>query len=98
MIDLHCHILSGLDDGSPDIDTTLAMLHMAHQNHTRGIVATPHIMAGTRRPTWPEIIDGCRSLTISAQEAGLDVEVFPGAEVSMVYEHLEIITGPGLIV
>jgi protein-tyrosine phosphatase len=42
-IDLHCHLLPGIDDGSNSIVETVEMLRIAHQRGTRGIVATPHV-------------------------------------------------------
>ena len=42
MIDIHSHILYGLDDGAQDRDTSLAMLALAAEHGTTDIVATPH--------------------------------------------------------
>ena len=42
MIDIHSHILPGLDDGSPSLEVSLAMLRIAVQSGTTDIVATPH--------------------------------------------------------
>lgn len=42
MIDLHCHILPGLDDGAYDIYDTLEMALMAVNSGIKAIVATPH--------------------------------------------------------
>jgi protein-tyrosine phosphatase len=42
MIDIHSHILYGLDDGAQDRDTSLAMLSLAAETGTTDIVATPH--------------------------------------------------------
>ena len=42
MIDAHCHILPGLDDGPSDMDESLAMLRMAADDGIRTVVATPH--------------------------------------------------------
>src|SRR5262245_23267724 len=42
MIDLHAHILYGLDDGPATLDEALAMARMAAGDGTRVIAATPH--------------------------------------------------------
>jgi len=42
-VDLHCHLLPGVDDGAADIVETLAMLALAYEGGTRRIVATPHL-------------------------------------------------------
>ncbi|MEJ5167192.1 MAG: CpsB/CapC family capsule biosynthesis tyrosine phosphatase [Thermoanaerobaculia bacterium] len=43
MIDIHCHILPGLDDGAKTMEETLEMLHIAKEKGITDIVATPHI-------------------------------------------------------
>ena len=42
MVDIHSHILPGLDDGAETLEETLAMLKVAADNGTTDIVATPH--------------------------------------------------------
>jgi protein-tyrosine phosphatase len=42
LIDIHSHILWDLDDGSQNLEQSLAMLQMAADNGTTDIVATPH--------------------------------------------------------
>ena len=42
MIDIHSHILYGLDDGAQDRETSIAMLKLAAETGTTDIVATPH--------------------------------------------------------
>lgn len=42
MVDIHCHILPGVDDGARDWETSLAMCRMAAKDGIRHIVATPH--------------------------------------------------------
>ncbi len=43
MIDLHCHILPGVDDGAVDLDTALAMCRLAAADGCTAMVATPHL-------------------------------------------------------
>ena len=42
LVDIHSHILPGLDDGAETLEETLAMLQVAADNGTTDIVATPH--------------------------------------------------------
>jgi len=42
-VDLHSHLLPGLDDGPASLQETVEMLRFAYQRRTRGIVATPHV-------------------------------------------------------
>jgi protein-tyrosine phosphatase len=42
MVDIHCHILPGLDDGADSIETSLAMAEMAIEDGITHVVATPH--------------------------------------------------------
>lgn len=42
MVDLHCHLLPGLDDGAKTLEDSLAMAEMAIANGTTHLVATPH--------------------------------------------------------
>ncbi|HEY8261690.1 MAG TPA: CpsB/CapC family capsule biosynthesis tyrosine phosphatase, partial [Methylosinus sp.] len=46
MIDLHCHILPGLDDGAASLDESLAMARMAAEDGVGVIACTPHITPG----------------------------------------------------
>lgn len=46
MIDLHCHVLPGLDDGAATPDETLALLRLAIADGISQMVATPHINPG----------------------------------------------------
>jgi protein-tyrosine phosphatase len=53
MVDLHAHILPGIDDGAANLEESLAICEMAYQDGIRTIVATPH--AG-KYPNTKEII------------------------------------------
>ncbi len=42
MIDIHSHVLPGLDDGARSVDEAVAMVHIAAQSGTTDLVVTPH--------------------------------------------------------
>ncbi|MGH8051496.1 MAG: tyrosine-protein phosphatase [Arenimonas sp.] len=46
MIDLHCHILPGIDDGAPTLDVALAMARAAVNDGIKIVACTPHIYPG----------------------------------------------------
>ncbi|NKB65055.1 MAG: hypothetical protein GKR95_24085 [Gammaproteobacteria bacterium] len=46
MIDSHCHILPGIDDGAKDMEMSVEMARKAVMNGTTDIVATPHNLNG----------------------------------------------------
>ena len=80
MIDCHCHILPGIDDGSPDIATSLSMLRAMQADGVAAVVATPHIMPGVYENSANSIVEAVRTLSQSARDEGLDIEIMPGAE------------------
>lgn len=42
LVDLHCHILPGIDDGAKNLDVSMALLRKEVQDGVAGIVFTPH--------------------------------------------------------
>ena len=62
MIDIHSHIISGIDDGSKNTEMTIKMLEMAEESGTTDIVATPHFMRGRFEVTYKEVIDEVENL------------------------------------
>jgi protein-tyrosine phosphatase len=54
MIDIHCHILPGLDDGAESLDVACAMAEMAIVDGITHIIGTPH--ASQNHPFVPELV------------------------------------------
>lgn len=76
-IDIHCHILPGLDDGPPDINHTLKMLEAARADGVKAIVASPHIIDGIYNNTKQGILRAAAELR---KHAG-DIKLFIGADI-----------------
>ena len=81
MIDLHCHILPGLDDGAKTTDEAIRMARIAKSQGITAIVATPHFMEGTFTPSVDSVLTACASLQKSIQDQGISLEICPGMEV-----------------
>lgn len=81
MIDLHNHLLPGIDDGADDLATAVALARMAVESGTTHLVCTPHIHPG-RYDNTPETISAARELFVAAlREAGIPLAVAAAAEV-----------------
>jgi protein-tyrosine phosphatase len=80
-VDIHCHLLPGIDDGARDWDQSLAMARLALEDGTTTIVATPHQLGSFSQNRGDEI----RLLTVELQERLQDAEipltVLPGGEI-----------------
>ncbi|EDS78543.1 tyrosine-protein phosphatase YwqE [Clostridium botulinum C str. Eklund] len=81
MIDIHCHILPGIDDGSKDIDVSLEMLRIAEEDGINKIIATPHFYRGHYENEYQDAVKSVKELNKLARENNINVEVFPGQEI-----------------
>jgi len=81
MIDIHCHILFGVDDGAKTIEDTLEMLRIAQQDGLKKIITTSHCLPGLRydndRFTLRPVFDRCVELI---KENQFDLELIFGSE------------------
>jgi protein-tyrosine phosphatase len=95
MIDLHSHVLPGLDDGAPDEATALAMCRMAVEDGIRTLVATPHFDAALGVCD-PEVIARAADLLRQrlAQE-GIDLDLRFAAEMPLTENALELYRSGG---
>jgi len=77
MIDIHIHILQGLDDGAMDIDEALLMLSVAERCGVTDIIATPHSWAVD---DMTQIERTVRDLNKAARAEGISTVVHKGCE------------------
>jgi protein-tyrosine phosphatase len=85
MIDLHTHVLPGIDDGPADISGSLEMLAEAQEEGTVTLAATPHV-----RPDHPDVVpaeleERAAALADEAARAGLSIELVSGGEVDLTW-------------
>lgn len=82
-IDMHCHILPGVDDGSASPKETLSMLRMALNQDFVGFIVTPHgSVRNASKERVEEIRTLCKKFRLQAyQRLGIRLPVFPGQEI-----------------
>jgi protein-tyrosine phosphatase len=83
LIDLHTHVLPGLDDGPASIEASLAMVRVAADSGTRIMTATPHVREDYPGVRPAEIGRRVEELNVEIARAGLAVRVAAGAEVAV---------------
>lgn len=88
MIDLHAHLIPGIDDGATDADESVALLKMAQQQGVSRIVCTPHWQPGRFDNDRVRIMSGLGYLQSASQQAGLSVELRAACEVRVCAELL----------
>lgn len=80
MIDIHCHILPGVDDGARTLDESIEMARVAAQQGIHTIVATPHHRNNQFENNGLDIIERVNELNIILQNEKVPVEILPGQE------------------
>jgi protein-tyrosine phosphatase len=82
VIDLHCHVLPGIDDGPATIEDSVALVRAAAAAGVRVMVATPHV--SWRYPNEaPTIARLTGELNERLRQEKIAVEIRPGAEIAM---------------
>jgi protein-tyrosine phosphatase len=83
VVDLHFHLLPGVDDGPADPATALALARAAVAGGTTVVVATPHVSARWVDNDALQIADAVLLLRRALREQGIDLDVRRGAEVAL---------------
>jgi protein-tyrosine phosphatase len=82
VIDLHSHILPGVDDGAETLGDSIAIARAAAADGIHVIAATPHVRDDY--PTTPDEMEQLVAETRAAvQAAGVDIRICPGAEIAL---------------
>ncbi len=83
LIDLHCHILPGIDDGAVDLENSLAMARVAVAEGIRITACTPHMMPGVYDNTGPAVRSHIAALQTALDEADIALRLVTGADIHL---------------
>jgi protein-tyrosine phosphatase len=82
MLDLHCHILPGVDDGPATLEEALAMARFCLRDGITHVAATPHCHRHLRLLR-PDILPHVARLNEELAQAGLPLTILPSSEVQV---------------
>jgi protein-tyrosine phosphatase len=83
LVDLHCHLLPGLDDGPATVDESVGLAAELAGGGVTTAVCTPHFRRDHPRVVPRELRPLCDRLSEAIGQAGIQLEVLPGAEVDL---------------
>lgn len=81
MIDTHCHIIPGVDDGARNIESTIRMAKRASELGYKGIFATSHYIEDSHELNSNEIKGKVKALNDVLFQRGINIKVYEGNEV-----------------
>jgi protein-tyrosine phosphatase len=83
VIDLHSHLLPGVDDGPRTLEESIALCRVAERDGTRTLVATPHVNGDYPRVTSAVIVERTAAVNRALRAGAVEVNVQTGAEVAL---------------
>jgi tyrosine-protein phosphatase YwqE len=86
--DMHSHLIPGIDDGVPDITTSLAMIRGLQALGYKKLITTPHVLWDVYPNTTEQIVQGLTELKKAVADEGLEIEIEAAAEY-FIDEHFE---------
>lgn len=79
-VDMHSHLIPGIDDGSPDINASLALLDRFAELGYKKVITTPHVMVDYYRNDSGIILSGLQRVQEAAKKAGIPIQIEAAAE------------------
>lgn len=83
MIDLHCHLLPGIDDGAENLETAIHMARIAAMDGIHMVACTPHIYPGLYPNTGPAIRRAVKLFREQLASAGIPLAITCGADIHL---------------
>ena len=91
MIDIHCHLLPGIDDGPPDLESALQLARALVADGVKHVVCTPHVFPGRFENRRSNIVDECMVFRQRLREAGIALSISCAGEVRLTPEVLALL-------
>ncbi|RKR82266.1 tyrosine-protein phosphatase YwqE [Mucilaginibacter gracilis] len=79
-VDMHSHLLPGIDDGSPDLETSISYISQLNELGYSKFICTPHIFKEIHPNSRETILPALQAVKNALVERGIDVEITAAAE------------------
>lgn len=90
-IDIHCHILPGIDDGARSLEESVAMAKKAVADGVRAVIVTPHQKPDRRCPDRESIRKRTEQLQKVLDGLQIPLKLYPGGEVLYSYDMVRLL-------
>lgn len=90
-MDMHCHLLPGIDDGSPDVETSIRLIEGMIELGVKGAIATPHVIGDLYRNDGSTISAAFKLLQNELTARNIDFDLRFAAEYMLDLHFLELL-------
>ena len=80
IVDMHCHVLPGVDDGPKRMEDSIAVLREAARQGIDTMIVTPHFHPGRYKVYFDQIRDGLKAVRAELARLNIPVRLLPGQE------------------
>jgi len=84
--DIHSHFIPGIDDGSPDMETTISMIKEMQELGFKKVITSPHVMSDFYQNTSETILSGLNKVRSELKAQSIPVEIDAAAEYYIDFE------------
>ena len=81
--DIHSHLIPGIDDGSPDMETTIILLKKFIDLGYKKVITTPHVMSDYYKNNPEIILSGLNHVRKEIKKQNLNIEIEAAAEYNL---------------
>ena len=84
--DIHSHFIPGIDDGSPDMETTISLIKEMQQLGFKKVITTPHVMSDFFQNSSETILNGLADVRAELKTQNINMEIDAAAEYYIDYD------------